>query len=519
MKICTYALLILLIFTAPAFANVAVSSPANGQTVSSPAQFVATANTTTCSRGVAAMGVYINNVLKYVGNGSSLNTTLPLSPGTYNSVVEEWDYCGGATYTPVAITVVNQTGVVVESPANNSTVGSPVNFVAKAGTSSCSSGVASMGVYVDNSLKYVGAGSSLNTAVAVSPGTHNTVVEAWDYCGGAIYTPVAINATGQTGVFVTSPANNSTVGSPANFAATATSSSCPQGVAAMGVYVNNNLVYTTNGAKLNTPLTLGAGAQHAVVQEWDYCGGSTYTPVDVTVQGGGGKVLSNLQAAGGWNSWGEFAPLYDICTGSCWGVGWSMSQHASSPSLSGNATRFDLSGSVPYSDALWSNPVIGQNTTQNLPDNDHTLLPSIHYLTYDADVYVTNANVTQTLEFDINMYLNGAGMIWGTQCNHLADGDWDIWDNVNANWVSSGVGCSLTNGWHHVTLQMQREPNNDLLYQSITWDGATHNLDRTFAPFPVSSSWWGITVNYQMDGNYNQSANTTYLDNLTLTYQ
>jgi len=34
----------------------------------------------------------------------------------------------------------------------------------------------------------------------------------------------------------------------------------------------------------------------------------------------------------------------------------------------------------------------------------------------------------------------------------------------------------------------------------------------------VPSSWYGITVNYKMDGNYNQSANTTYLDNLSLTY-
>jgi hypothetical protein len=34
----------------------------------------------------------------------------------------------------------------------------------------------------------------------------------------------------------------------------------------------------------------------------------------------------------------------------------------------------------------------------------------------------------------------------------------------------------------------------------------------------VPGSWYGVTVTYQMDGNYEQSANTTYLDNLSLTY-
>ena len=67
--------------------------------------YVATASTTTCSKGVASMGIYVNSSLVYVVGGASLNTTLNLSAGTYNTVVEEWDYCGGAAYTPVAIKV------------------------------------------------------------------------------------------------------------------------------------------------------------------------------------------------------------------------------------------------------------------------------------------------------------------------------------------------------------------------------------------------------------------------------
>ena len=44
---------------------------------------------------------------------------LAVTPGKYNTVVEEWDYCGGATFTTLAITVSSQTGVWVASPTNN----------------------------------------------------------------------------------------------------------------------------------------------------------------------------------------------------------------------------------------------------------------------------------------------------------------------------------------------------------------------------------------------------------------
>jgi hypothetical protein len=372
-----------------------------------------------------------------------------------------------------------------------------------------------MGIFVDAHLIYTVNGTSMDATLSLSPGKHNTVVEEWDYCGGATFSSMDITVNTQSNVYVTSPANNSTVSSPANYVATATSS-CSKGVAAMGVYVNNQLVNVQQGAKLNTQLALSGGPQHTVVQEWDYCGGSTYTPIDVTVPG---TVLSDLQATGGWNSWGEFAPTYDICNSSCSGVNWSMWQHQSSPSLTGNASRFNIGGNTPYADVLWSNPVIGQNSTQNLPDSNHTLLPTLHNFTYDAYFFVTNASVTQVLEFDISMYMNGTGLIWGNQCNHLGGKEWDIWDNVNARWVSAGVPCNLiNNGWNHVTIQAHRETDNTLLYQSITMNGTTYTLNKTYPPFSVPSNWWGITLNYQMDGDYKMSANTTYLDKFTLTY-
>jgi hypothetical protein len=322
-------------------------------------------------------------------------------------------------------------------------------------------------------------------------------------------------------VYVSSPTNGATVSSPVHYVATATTGTCSKGVASMGIYVDNTLVYVVNGAKMDHYQSISSGKHHTVVEEWDYCKGATYTAVDITVQGGGGggKVLYNLQASSGWKSWGELPPGYAICGYPCPGVTWSMKQGIKSPSVSGDATQFGIGGYKPYSDVLWTNPLIGQGSTQGLPDSNHTLLPTLHNFTYDVYFYPTNLGVTQVLEFDISMYFNGLGLIWGNQCNILGGHVWDIWDNASQHWVSTGVACNpVNNAWNHLTIQVQRESDNWLLFQSITLNGVSHNINRYYAPGSAPSGWWGITVNYQMDGDSNQSAYTTYLDNFNFTY-
>ncbi len=412
--------------------------------------------------------------------------------------------------------------VTVSSPANAATVNSPVQYAAVATTSTCSKGVASMGVYVDNQLLVVQNGTSLNTAVTLAPGKYNTVVEEWDYCGGATFTPVAITVTSQSGIFLTSPAINSIVNSPVNYVATATTSTCSKGVASMGVYVNNKLVIVQNGASLNTQVSLGAGSQNTVVEEWDKCGGASYVPVNVTIQQSGTK-LSNLQASQGWNSWGQGPPNYVDCSPSpCNGFQFSHTPSVSSPSLSGNATAFNLggaSGTSPWGDVLFSLPVIGQYSTQNLPDINRTLIPTLHNFTYDAYFYGSNLALSQALEFDINMYVNSVGMLWGTQCRVAGGNEWDIWDNVNAAWIPTGVACNpISGGWNHVTITGHRGSDNSVMYESITLNGVTAVLNKTYPPFYVPASWYGVTVNYQMDGNSKQAPYTTYLDNFSLNY-
>lgn len=408
--------------------------------------------------------------------------------------------------------------VNVSIPYNLQNVGPWIQVVATSSTT-CNKGVSAMGVYINNSLVYVGNGASMNHWLEVGTGWNHVTVQEWDYCGGSTHTSMDVNAKGQSdGVTVTSPKANSTVGSQVTYVASGTSS-CGAGVASMGIYVNSKLVYVTGGSQLNHQISLGNGKQHTTVQEWDRCGGSKKQAIDVNVSDPG-TTLTNLQSSSHWRSWAEYPPKYDICTGSCPGVGFSRETNVSSPSYSGHAAKFSIWGTKPYADVLWNLTLFGDGTSGTNQDKGHTLLPSFHHFVYDTDVYVTSLPATEILEFDISMDMNGDGMTWGTQCNHLAGGTWDIWDNVNAHWVSAGVPCKIRQGWNHVTLRVERssDKKNWLYYDSITMNGETYKINRWYAPYRVPGGWWGLGINYQMDGNHKLDANSTYLDNLSFNY-
>jgi hypothetical protein len=407
--------------------------------------------------------------------------------------------------------------VIVSSPTNNETLSTTANYVASATTTTCAKGVAAMGVYVDNRLAYVANGTSINTSIALTPGKHDTVVQEWDFCGGVTKTDVPVSVAVEDAVWVTSPVNKSTVSWLTNYVATATSN-CPTGVAAMGVYVNNVLAYKVNGAKLNTQINLGTGSQYTVVQAWDNCGGTTTTPITLTVKGAL-NTFSNIQATKGWLSWAQLAPTYQDCDSPCNGVTWSMNQGVKSPSLSGNASQVNLGGTTPYSDVLYANHLIGPFSTQGLPDLNHAILSTLHNFTYDAYFYVTNAKDTQAMEFDINWFMNTVGMTWGTECRIAGGNEWDIWDNADAKWVPTGTACNpLENQWNHVTVNVERGANNTLIYHSITLNGVTSTIEKTYLPFTVPADWYGITVNYQMDGDQKQASISSYVDNLSFMY-
>ncbi|MCU1299528.1 MAG: Pyrrolo-quinoline quinone [Acidobacteriaceae bacterium] len=85
---------------------VTVTSPLNNSQVTSPVHYVASAASPQCAKGISAMRIYMApGVSAYTVNSNQLNTNVTLSSGTYNTVVQVWDNCGGVGKTPIAITV------------------------------------------------------------------------------------------------------------------------------------------------------------------------------------------------------------------------------------------------------------------------------------------------------------------------------------------------------------------------------------------------------------------------------
>ena len=409
--------------------------------------------------------------------------------------------------------------VTVSSPSNGAHLPSPVLFQAKASSSGCSRGVASMAIYVDGKLAYKIDKAALDTKLKMKPGKHSVVTEEWDHCGNSTEDKQTLTVTATVAspsISVVSPANNSVVTSPATYIAAASVPSCAAGVASIEVYVDGELAASQPGPSLNAQVALGSGIQKTIVKELDKCGGSLSKPITVSVEGAP-SVLSSLQASPGWVGWGQQPPDYQDCS-PCSGISWSMTQGITSPSLSQNAAQFSTNGSVPFAVVLWENPVLGQMSTQGLPDKSHTLIPGLHHFTYEGDFYLTNTAYTHALELDVAMYLNGVSMFWGTQCDQGGDGQWDALDKGGKGWVKTGVPCEFNTGWNHFALEFQRESGNKLLYKSITLNGVTKEINVTYNPTRVPTSWYGVTVNYQMDGDKFQDPNTTYVDNLTLAY-
>jgi hypothetical protein len=175
-------------------------------------------------------------------------------------------------------------------------------------------------------------------------------------------------------------------------------------------------------------------------------------------------------------------------------------------------------GSYQWGDVLWNNHIIGSFSSQGLPDTKHTLNPTLHNFTYDVYFWVKDASVSQALEFDINQFTGGKSYIWGHECRIAGGHQWDIYDDAHHKWIPTGVPCNPISGaWNHLILIVQRTSTDQLLFKSISLNGQTAAINHTEPP--TSTSWNGLTINYQLDGNVAGTPYSVYLDKLTFTMQ
>ena len=122
------------------------------------------------------------------------------------------------------------------------------------------------------------------------------------------------------------------------------------------------------------------------------------------------------------------------------------------------------------------------------------------------------------MEFDINQHTGGKRFIWGHECRIAGGHEWDTWDNVNKHWVKSGIPCNpLSNAWNHLVIQVSRTADDRLQFKSITLNGVTRTVNRF--DHPSATTWYGMTINYQMDGDSKQEPYTVYLDKVSFSYK
>jgi acid phosphatase len=255
-----------------AFNTVSITSPFPGAAVASPVAVHAVSQN---SSAVNAMQVYVDSSLDYGIIGSSVNTSLPISPGTHSVVAQSWDAAGGIHKRSINVTAQPE-AVIVTAPAPNAVVSSPLTVTATAGGANSAN---AMQVYVDNVDVYQTSGSTVNAKLTLNSGPHNIVVQAWDSSGGI--TKNSFNVTVATpSVTITSPVANSSVVSPVQVVATSVD---PNAVFSLQLYADNTLVYQTSGSGTSWPLPLSTGKHTLVAQVWDATGGVYKQSVNVNV--------------------------------------------------------------------------------------------------------------------------------------------------------------------------------------------------------------------------------------------
>ncbi len=229
--------------------------------------------------------------------------------------------------------------------------------------------------------------------------------------------------------------------------------------------------------------------------------------------------FNDLQKKSGWkmaflskdNNWAMCSP--STCTSPTY-YGY-LKQFVSSPSLSGASSEWHLGGTKPYVDVFWNNHLVGDFSGVTDTAN---VLGNAHHFSYDLYFYVKSKYAPQALEFDINQFVGGHSYIFGHECRGYSAGNtWDIWDNVNNRWHSTSVPCYFNSySWNRLTIEVERTTAGNLHFVSITLNGNKHYVN-IYEP-STSTSWKGITVNQQIDGNYKQQGYSEWTDHQDLYY-
>jgi len=210
------------------------------------------------------------------------------------------------------------------------------------------------------------------------------------------------------------------------------------------------------------------------------------------------RVIADIQKMTNWSS----------CSSTCSGetgtnAVYSMQQGIASPSLTGSAIQFDITGGTPWGTALWWKQVGG---------ND-----AMTHFVYNMSFYLTDVNAAQALEFNVNQNAGGNRYEYATQCDIKGSHHWRVWPQTQKQWVDSGVPCATPKQgeWNQLTWEFSRTSSNQIVFEAVTLNGQRSVINQSFDSVPASGS--GIDVAFQMDSDGGPTPWSVWVDKVSLT--
>jgi hypothetical protein len=209
------------------------------------------------------------------------------------------------------------------------------------------------------------------------------------------------------------------------------------------------------------------------------------------------KTIAAIQKQTNWSS----------CSSDCSGqpgtdAVYSMEQGIATPSQSGSAIKFDITGGTPWATALWWKQVGGDDT-------------KTHFV-YELSFYLTNPAAAQALEFNVNQNAGGWRYEYATQCDIRGGNSWRIWDHAGLHWVATSAPCPTpqANAWNNLTWEFERTSDHKVVFVAVTLNGQRSEINESLDGFTASGS--GIDVAFQMDSDGVPTPWSVWVDSVNL---
>jgi hypothetical protein len=223
-------------------------------------------------------------------------------------------------------------------------------------------------------------------------------------------------------------------------------------------------------------------------------------------------LFRNLEFSQGWQHYAQMPPDYaDQSANPYNGFSRSLAQGIPSPVQDGPCTAFGIGGTV-VGDALFTLPIIGQVSSQDIPDTAKTLLPSIHSMEYTGNFFISSADMPHigAVELDVGIYMGEISMTFGTQIRianvtgNSGPNGWDVWDNANEKWVFTGIRTyPVADEWNSFRIVVSRDSSNSMIYESLglnRLNAQVSELVSSAKNIAAQVGWWGLNINFQVDG-------------------